>query len=186
MDREALQGERVRLRRLIETDLPAVQRWRSDPEVTRFWVTRQVPTLDDLKHWLAENRRSGSLTLLIEDEAGQPIGYSDVFGISAEHRHCELSLMIGEPGTRGRGYGYESLRVLLAYLFAPRDERIPPMHKVTLSVFEENSAARRLYERCGFRVDGVLREDMWYDGQWHDQLLMSVLAEEFRSQRSAD
>jgi RimJ/RimL family protein N-acetyltransferase len=180
MDNYTLRGERVRLRPLLETDLQAVQRWRSDPEVTRYWVTRQIPTLGDLKEWLAENRRTGSLTLLIEDETGRPIGYSDVFGISNEHRHCEVSLMIGEPGTRGRGYGYESLRVLLTYLFAPHDNRISPMHKVTLSVFEENHAARRLYERCGFRVDGVLREDMWYDDRWHDQFLMSVLADEFQ------
>jgi diamine N-acetyltransferase len=180
---DALVGERVRLRPLVDEDLSAVRRWRSDPEVTRFWITRDVPTLDDLRQWLAENRRTGSLTWLIEDDRGHAIGYSDVFGIDREHRHCEISLMIGEPGARGQGYGSEVLSVLLCYLFEPHDARIPPMHKVSLAVFEENTIARRLYERTGFQTDGVLREDMWYDDRWHDQFVMSLLAHEFLSRR---
>jgi RimJ/RimL family protein N-acetyltransferase len=52
------------------------------------------------------------------------------------------------------------------------------LNKVYLSVFAENIAARRAYARCGFREDGVLREDMLRDGAWHDQILMSVLARE--------
>jgi RimJ/RimL family protein N-acetyltransferase len=176
-----LDGPRVRLRALVVDDLPHVQRWRSDPEVTRYWITRVVPTMDDLRDWLQINQQSGSWTWLIEDERGIPIGYSDVFGINIEHRHCELSLMIGERSRWGSGYAKESLMVLLGYLLGDVSVLGAGMHKVTLSVFAENVAARKAYQAWGFREDGVLREDMWYDGRWHDQILMSVLADEFRA-----
>jgi RimJ/RimL family protein N-acetyltransferase len=178
-----LSGERLGLRALQESDLPAVLRWRSDSEVTKYWVTRDVPTLDDLREWLAENRRSGSWTWVILDERGDLIGYTDVFGISREHQHCELSLMIGERDRWGSGYARETLMVLLQYLLSAAETGGGGMHKVSLSVFAENIGARRAYEACGFQADGVLREDMWYDGRWHDQILMSVLADEFQRTR---
>jgi RimJ/RimL family protein N-acetyltransferase len=176
-----LDGPRVSLRALVVDDLPHVQRWRSDPEVTRYWITRDVPTLDDLHVWLTSNQQFGSWTWLIEDEQGIPIGYCDVFGISIEHRHCELSLMVGEQSRWGSGYAKESLMVLLGYLLGDVSVSGAGMHKVSLSVFAENVAARKAYQVWGFQKDGVLRDDMWYDGRWHDQILMSVLAEEYRA-----
>lgn len=176
---DELSGERVRLEPLGKPDLPSVQRWRQDPEVIRYWITRAASSLSELETWLAEKEREGELTLLIRDETGRAIGYASVFNFSHEHRHCEIALMIGERSEWGKGYAREALATLLTHLFAPADQGGPGMHKVSLSVFAENEAAKRVYLACGFREDGVLREDMYYDGRWHDQLLMSVLDYEF-------
>jgi RimJ/RimL family protein N-acetyltransferase len=175
-DRSLISGERLRLREMIDDDLPAVRRWRSDPDVTRHWITREQPTLAELAEWLAANRASGAETLTIETLDGVAIGYVSVFDIDPEHRRCEISLMVGERSEWGKGYAREALRLLLRYLFSSLG-----MHKVTLSVFAENEAARRVYRACGFREDGVLRDDMYRDGRWHDQILMSVLETEFPS-----
>jgi hypothetical protein len=69
-----LRGERVQLIRLESEHLPAVQRWRSHPEVTRYWITQAVPSLDELQGWLRTNRVSGTITLAVLDEDDQPIG----------------------------------------------------------------------------------------------------------------
>lgn len=45
--------------------------------------------------------------------------------------------------------------------------------KVTLRVLGPNTAARRLYESCGFVVEGVLREEFRLDGQFVDDVLMA-------------
>jgi RimJ/RimL family protein N-acetyltransferase len=178
-----LAGRRVTLAMLDENDLAGVQRWRSDPEVTRYWITRRAPSLENLRSWLDENRASGSLTWAIRDESGTLIGYCDVFGISREHRHAELALMIGERDSWGHGYARESLTVLLDHLLAPERDGGAGLHKVSLAVFAENQAARRVYSACGFKEDGVLREDMYYDGKWYDQILMSILEHEFAGSR---
>jgi RimJ/RimL family protein N-acetyltransferase len=175
------QVERVRLIPLTEVHLPAVQRWRSDPEVTRYWITQEVPDLEQLQRWLDRNRESGTPPYAIIDECGSPIGYAHVFDIDREHRHCEIALMIGERASWGRGYAREALWILLRHLFARSEDGGLGMHKVTLAVFAENVAARRVYQRCGFQEDGVLRDDMYRDDTWHDQILMSILEDEFRS-----
>ncbi|MDI3339274.1 MAG: GNAT family N-acetyltransferase [Sphaerobacter sp.] len=175
----ALRGPRVTLAPLVEADLDAVRRWRSDPTVTAYWITQAVPTPAELREWLARNRREGNLLWLIRDERGRRIGFVTLFGIDPEHRKAELALMIGERDAWGQGYARETLRTLLRHAFRPVAEHGLGLHKVWLTVVVENEAARRAYAACGFRQDGVLRDDLYRDGRWHDQILMSVLAAEF-------
>jgi RimJ/RimL family protein N-acetyltransferase len=174
-----IRGPRVSLIDTTSAHLPAVQRWRSDPEVTRYWITQAVPSLDELRAWLRGNRTAGSITLTVLDETQEPIGYADVFNIDRDHRRCEISLMIGDRSSWGKGYASEVLMALLGYLFGRRAGGGEEMHKVSLAVFAENHAARRVYAKCGFREDGVLRDDMYRDGDWHSQILMSILEHEF-------
>ena len=174
-----LRGARITLAPLTAQHLDAVRRWRSDPDVTRFWITQAVPSAAELRAWLVGNRRAGALTWAILAAGGRPIGYTNLFDRDRENRHAEVALMIGERAEWGRGYAREALRVLLRHAFAPPAQGGLGLHKVVLSVFAENAAARRVYRACGFREDGVLRDDMYRDGAWHDQVLMSVLEEEF-------
>jgi RimJ/RimL family protein N-acetyltransferase len=173
-------GKRVRLRAITAHDLNHVHRWRSDPQITRYWVTREALSPVELQSWLDDKRRSSDLGFIVEDETGTAIGIVDLFNINRQHRRAELSLMIGERDRQGMGYGREALMAILDHAFAPGRDGGQELHKVSLSVFAENFAAIKLYESCGFREDGVLREDMYYDRTWHDQILMSILAQEFR------
>ncbi|WP_404800339.1 GNAT family N-acetyltransferase [Actinomadura rudentiformis] len=52
--------------------------------------------------------------------------------------------------------------------------------RITLRVLGWNTAAQRLYERAGFKIEGVLREEFHLDGQYVDDILMA------RSLRSRD
>lgn len=180
-----LQGNRVTLVPLDEEALDAVRRWRSDPAVTRYWITQAVPTDTSLRAWLDGNRAAGALLWLIHDQSARPIGYVTLFNIDQEHRKAEVALMIGERTVWGQGYGRAVLRRVLRYAFQPAADGGLGLHKVWLTVFAEHLAARRLYAACGFREDGILRDDLYRDGSWHDQLLMSVLAHEFTEHDSA-
>ena len=45
--------------------------------------------------------------------------------------------------------------------------------KVSLRVLDHNDTARRLYERCGFVVEGVLKEEFYLDGRYADDVFMA-------------
>ena len=179
MGGETLRGTRVTLVPLTEEHLAAVRRWRSDREVTCYWISDAAPTEAEVARWFAENAAAGTRTWAICDETGRPIGYTNLFAIDPDHRRAELALMIGERAAWGQGYAKDALRTLLRHAFGSRPAGGLGLHKVSLSVFAENLGARRAYRACGFREDGVLRDDFFRGGRWHDQILMSVLEGEF-------
>jgi len=72
-----------------------------------------------------------------------------------------------DPALQGRGVG-EALLEAAAAEAARRGAR-----RLTLRVLAPNAPARRLYERCGFVVEGVLRGEFHLDGEDVDDVLMA-------------
>jgi len=85
--------------------------------------------------------------------------------------------VVWEPG---RGIGSAALPLVLAHCF---DEL--GTHRVWLDVMPDNGRARRVYERAGFRAEGLLRDALRRpDGSVVPLVLMAITAAEWRS-RSA-
>ncbi|GII75234.1 N-acetyltransferase [Sphaerisporangium rufum] len=86
-----------------------------------------------------------------------------------------LGLVIVAPAGRGRGAGAamvgEALRVAFEEMGA---------HRVDLGVYLHNTGATRLYERLGFRHEGVRREMTLVEGEWWSAADMSILDREWR------
>ena len=85
--------------------------------------------------------------------------------------------------TPNRGCG----KVLLEYAMS-RAFLHHRAHRLWLDVFETNTRARSIYESYGFRYDGVLREAILRDGEYHTLALMSLLDREYtaRQQQGAN
>ena len=80
------------------------------------------------------------------------------------------------PEVRGRGIGTAAQALLVDYLFEhTRAERI----QVTTD--PENAAELAAAKRVGFQLEGRVRHAQWRGGRWHDQLLLSLLREEWRA-----
>jgi RimJ/RimL family protein N-acetyltransferase len=167
----------VRLRAREPEDAEALHRWQSDPDTMRWWdrVYPPLPT-EAYAARIASSpapsfgEQSYSIVAL---DTGAHIGAGGLFRISPEHRHAELSVLIGEASYRGRGYGTDATRALCRLAFDRMN-----LVRVSLTVFPENVAARRAYERVGFVEEGVQRRAMWKRGAWHDLVHMALLREE--------
>jgi RimJ/RimL family protein N-acetyltransferase len=55
------------------------------------------------------------------------------------------------------------------------------LNRLFLFVLEENKRAIKSFEDCGFQKEAVLRESIFFDGKFHNQLIMGVLARDFRT-----
>jgi ribosomal protein S18 acetylase RimI-like enzyme len=72
------------------------------------------------------------------------------------------------PDARGRGVGQALVEAACAVA------RAQGARRMSLRVLGHNIPARRLYERCGFRVEGVLPEEFLLDGTYVDDVLMGL------------
>jgi RimJ/RimL family protein N-acetyltransferase len=69
----------------------------------------------------------------------------------------------------------DATRTLCRYAFSRLN-----LARVSLTVFPENAAARRVYDRLGFVAEGVQRQAFWKRGAWHDLLHLAVFPETLR------
>lgn len=89
--------------------------------------------------------------------------------LDLENRSASLGILVGERSDRGRGYGAMALRELCAIGF--RDMGLERIHLWT----RVDNPAQRLYQRVGFVKEGVQRHALFWDGEWHDTILMSFI-----------
>ena len=57
------------------------------------------------------------------------------------------------------------------------------MHRVWLRVAEQNKRAIACYKKCGFKVEGTLRDDHYAGDAWRNSYVMSILDSDFRRKR---
>ncbi|GIU99312.1 MAG: GNAT family N-acetyltransferase [Actinomycetota bacterium] len=82
----------------------------------------------------------------------------------------EIGLDLWDAADRGRGIGTEVVALLTRHLFAREGA-----HRVQATTDVDNVAMRRALERCGFRLEGVLRAFMPVaDGPPRDHAMYAI------------
>lgn len=172
-------GERVALGPLRRDLVPLYQRWRNDFYVQRTFGDLPAPiTLEARAAWFEENATATDahwFTIYAVD-GWQPIGTTDLYEIDYRLGTARFGMLIGEASARGKGYGTETVRLMLDYAFTALG-----LHNVMLSVSEYNLAGRRAYEKAGFREMGRRRQADPMAGRRYDEVYMDCVATEFVS-----
>ena len=130
-----------------------------------------------LAQWLDGTHRSTDAFLfavrtLDRDEL---IGYVELDGILWAHRVGGVSITIGEIKKWGHGYGYEAMQLVLRFAFDELN-----LYRVQLTLVNYNERAIALYEKLGFRREGVYREYLQRDGRRCDMYLYGLLRSEWK------
>jgi len=156
---QPLHGERVTLRPLLESDVPALNAIIALPEVRRWWGTD--PTVDE----------QDAFTILVGGEIAGWVGWYEED--EPDYRHGGLDIFLA-PAFHGRGLGREALLLAARWLIETRGH-----HRLIIDPAASNATAIKTYTSLGFKPVGVLRRyERGPDGTWHDGLLMDLLAEE--------
>ncbi|MEU6480406.1 GNAT family protein [Streptomyces sp. NPDC047017] len=111
---------------------------------------------------------------VVESEGGTLIGAATLWGIDTHNRlaHIGVGLL---PSARGKGYGTDVVAVLCHYGFVVRG-----LHRLQIETLSDNTAMLRSAERNGFVREGVLRSSAWVMGEFLDEVLLGLLAQDWR------
>ncbi len=180
---EFLSHENVYLRGVCLSDYTeGLFYWANDEKVTEFMVTGLFPsTTPGMEQLYAETCQSDrNVVLAIVDRSeNRTIGLTGLYDINAQARHAEFRILIGEPSYWSKGIGSACAEAILRYAF----ERLN-FNKIWLGVNESNTAALQSYQNTGFVEEGRLRSEVFRNSRYYDVIRMSVLAEEFFSNRT--
>ena len=163
----------MRLRPARAEDIPSIMAMERVPEYRTF-----------VGNWTEDEHRARLASadcryFVAESGSGELAGFAILRGLASPHRSVRLQRIV--VANADRGVGKIMLRGILDYVF--QELRA---HRLWLDVFETNTRAQRVYESLGFHREGILREAIFRDGEYHTQILMSILDREYEAGRRSD
>lgn len=160
-----LHGAATVLRPVNDEDAETLAAILAEPDVARWWGRY------DVERVRSELIGGHSKVYVIEVDS-QIVGSAQYFEEPApDYRHASIDLFI-HPEWHGKGLGTDAVRTIARHLVHDRGH-----HRLAIDPAVDNEGAIRTYQRVGFRPVGVMRSyERGANGEWHDCLLMDMLA----------
>lgn len=172
-----LVGEKVYLRAFKEGDEIVIARLENhpDPRDTLFFAF-PVPSFDVKNRILNQIKDKSNIFFTIcEITTGNPIGQTGLVRIDWVGRMGTFYIGIADKENWSKGYGSESVKLMLKYSFD-----IINLHRVQLHVAVKNEKGVKAYLKNGFKIEGELREAMYQNGEYFNFYIMGILEKEYR------
>ena len=173
-----LSGEKVKLTSISEEDILEYQKWFNDVFFMRHYdIVSSIPkSMEDVKEIINDIRKCNTAYIFAVKniEQQQIIGITGFENISWNNGTALIYIGIGEEEHRGQGNAKEALKLTIEFGFEELN-----FHRIYLTVIEYNEPAIRLYEKLGFKREGVYREFIHRDGRRYDMYLYGMLRPEW-------
>ena len=172
-----LPGRRMSLRPVRSSDLDEM--WAAHTNIANRGAFFPLGVMSESR-FRAEFAESGFWQreegfLLIISPEGEMAGHIEFFKPVNYWDAWELSYQLYDDRFAGRGYVTEAVQLLTDYLFGAKKQ-----HRIQLVIVPENSASRRIAEKCGFTLEGTARGAFFNGGRNQDVLVYSLLRDDPR------
>lgn len=178
-------GEKVILRELRKSEMEIVKQGINDKEVRYFLSDQILPyKYEDEISWydgVSGNTLKGYNFAIEDKETGKYIGACGVNELKDIARVATIGILIFDKKYWNRGYGTDALNVLIDFLFNQVN-----MNKISLKVYSFNERAKASYRKCGFVEEGVMRQEIYKNGRYYDEIYMGLLKEEYNSRKEKE
>lgn len=180
-----IHGEKVILRPFQSEDIETMLEILSDYEVRKLtgsvctdreaYAPESQEELEKIRKWYeTRNEQPNRLDLAIVDTITNKVVGEVVFNDYDDNANkVNFRILVG-PNGRNKGLGSEATALFLKYGFD-----VLKLHKIELQVFSFNPRGEHVYIKNGFVLEGILREDFKYEGEYIDYKLYSILSSEY-------
>lgn len=168
--------DRLILKPLSAKDIDFVMAWVNDPEVIKNFqnfdkkISRAEESSFIKKLISSKNDRTFSI---FKKDNKEYVGQISINQISWQNKLGRLSIFISRQHW-GQGYGQEAIPLILKIAFNKLK-----LNKIWLIVYAENKKGLHLYRKIGFKKEGLLEEEYFWKGKYHDMARMSLLRKDF-------
>lgn len=155
---------------IVESDYEKLAQWCTSAAGTHSSGTRQFYNATELRKAI----ESGSACyLMVRRSSGPAVGAVHWEGITYTG-NFKVGSIIGDPDLWGSGFGAESIRLVLDLLFHTYNA-----HRVQITAGLFNKAMVQIFCTGLIKLEGVLRDYYFLDGEYHDAAVGSILRDEY-------
>jgi RimJ/RimL family protein N-acetyltransferase len=173
----------ITLQPFTQNDFSQLINWIPSEDVLINWSGSlfSFPLTTESLDWYIENtnviNQSDAFVYKVVDETNKPIGHISLGGLSWKNKSARISrVLIGDSNAKGKGYCHKMMHALLTIAF--NDLKL---HRVALGVYATNLVAINCYKKSGFTVEGINKDVLYYNNQYHTMYEMAILEDEWKA-----
>jgi len=172
----------IELKPFGREDFAQLMEWLNDETLLVNWSGNlfSYPLTEASLEWYIEDTNDlenseAFVYKAVETDTGKTIGHISLGGISRKNRAGRISrVLIGDRAARGKGYCCQMVKATAKIGF-----ELLHLHRISLGVYDYNKSAIQCYQKAGFSIEGVYRDVLWFNDQWHSLVEMSMLENEW-------
>ncbi|MBI5931572.1 MAG: GNAT family N-acetyltransferase [Chloroflexi bacterium] len=173
-----IQGQKIVLRPYQDGDAEIILESSNNPTIRRLTATFATFTLEQTQQYVARFAHATDRVgfIIAHPTTLEALGEIVILNIDADSRSANIRVSLFYEADFNKGYGSEAMRLMVDYAF-----QTLKLHRLGLDVLSLNPRAFHVYEKVGFKREGILRDVLFYEGQYHDEIIMSILEHEWES-----
>ncbi len=171
-----LRGKKTILRPMRMSEAGMLFKWIGDPRINRYLTTVPPKTLAQERAWLkkAMHSKTAHYFVIERKDTKEPIGTMSIQQIDKVNRKALTGAFIALPKYWGKGYGSDAKMALLKFAFLKLK-----LNRVESHAFASNLRSRRYNQKCGYKVEGFLRQNVFVHGRYIDDWMLAVLKKDW-------
>jgi len=171
------QNEEVRLRAMLPEDCNYIEKldseaWSMASQEMALPPVKKVSSCDNSEIVMNDHKPVFS----IENLDGNYVGDIRFNDINERHGTFEIGISIWR-NYKNKGYAKAAVKILLAYAFNERR-----LNKCNVDCIDCNYASIALWKSLGFQQEGVIREEFFMNGIFHNKIIFGLTANEYKAQ----
>ncbi len=167
-------GENVVLRAIEERDRDMFLDLINDPETEKMIGGKSFPVSSiEQEQWIHDQAgNKTNLRCVVAEKGKEEKGIGTVILSDLDYRNgtAQVHIKMIKGDGRGKGFGTNALNTLVEYAFS--ELRLNCLYAEVLSY---NQISQKLFKKCGFHKDGVLRSRVYKDNDYVDVIAYSIL-----------
>lgn len=151
-----------------------IRLWRNQNDIRNYMINNKLISHEEHRNWLNSLSKRNDYILWVVYYKKVPFGTCYLHDIDYNNNNTYWGFYIAEKEFRGKKLGKVILYMLIEKVFNELN-----FHKLSTSVLSNNSIALQLYEKFGFKNEGILREQVLHDEIYYDLFLFGLFKNEW-------
>ncbi len=165
---------KVELRPLEPDDIEVLYKWENDSSIWEVSNTKVPFSKYILAQYIKESYRdiyeTRQLRLIVQTNAGHPVGAIDLFDFDPFHQRAGVGILIHKAEDRKRGYATDALSALENYAL-----NVLGLHQLYANISSDNQVSIQLFQKLGFKISGTKKDWIKYRDGWKDEILLQKI-----------
>ncbi len=134
-------------------------------------------SIEKQKAWFEKSVYSSNQYYVIETKLESlPVGYMSLKIQNNISGNAQLAIKL-TPNAQGKGFGTDAVKIITRHCFFTFN-----LHRLYSHIVAYNTPSQKMFlDKCFWRKEGVEKESVYTNGQYHDNILIALLKNEFIS-----